>query len=130
MKKKVLSATREGWKSNTELGCDVKTILSSDTRMVTGKAYTGVLRRDREAEVEEYLCRDAHFTFTETMPQKDGRRNPHVFDGRYITATQREDGSLRLNFKELRTDEDFDVEHYALGVYNEICLALNGLVGK
>ena len=117
----------QGWHPNTELCVDLKTLLRSDRRMVVGKAYQGVLRRDEV--IDEFRCYE-QYTFTETMPQKDGRRNPHVFDGRYITATRREDGSLRLNFKELRTDEDFDVEHYALGVYNEICLALNGLVGK
>ena len=128
--KKVLSAAREGWKSNTELGCDVKTILSSDDRMLTNKDYLGVLRRDADAEIEEYRCRDAHYTFVETVPLTTGRRNPHVFDGTFITVTRQSDGKLRLNFKRLVVDADFCLERYALGVYNEICVALEGLVEK
>ena len=123
-------AEEYGWHPNTELSVDLKTLLRKDVRMVTGKEYQGVLRRDSEAEIEEFRCHDPHYTFVETVPQKDGKRNPHVFDGQYITVTRRGDGSLRLNFKELKTGPDFCLEHYALGVYNEICMALSGLVEK
>lgn len=135
MSKKITTTTppteynkEQGWHSNTDLGCDVKTILHSDVRMVTGKAYQGVLRRDADAVVDEFLCRDPLYTFVETLPRKDGKRNPHVFDGEFITVTRRDDGSLRLNFKELKTGPGFSLERYALGVYNEICMALAGLV--
>ena len=117
-----------GWHPNTELSVDLKTLLRKDVRMVTGKEYQGVLRRDSEAEVEEYRSFDPHFTFTETVPPTAAKRNPHIFDGKYITVTRRDDGSLRLNFKELKTGDDFNLESYALGVYNEICLALAGLI--
>ncbi|MCR5316283.1 MAG: hypothetical protein K6E52_10340 [Bacteroidaceae bacterium] len=43
--------------------------------------YQGVLRRDTDADVDEFLCRDAHYTFIETVPQKSCKRNPRVFDG-------------------------------------------------
>jgi len=119
---------KQGWHPNTELSVDLKTLLRKDVHMVTGKEYHGVLRRDAEAEVEEYRSFDPHFTFTETVPPTAAKRNPHIFDGKYITVTRRDDGSLRLNFKELKTGEDFDLERYALGVYNEICLALAGLI--
>ena len=118
----------QGWHPNTELSVDLKTLLRKDVRMVTGKAYQGVLRRDADAEVEEYRSFDPHYTFTETVPPTAAKRNPHIFDGKYITVTRRDDGSLRLNFKELKTGEDFNLERYALGVYNEICLALAGLI--
>ena len=39
-----------------------------------------------------------------------------------------DDGTLRLNFRPLKTDGHFSVERYALAVYNEICMALYGLV--
>lgn len=117
-----------GWHPNTELSVDLKTLLRSDERMRIGKGYTGVLRLDAEAEVEEYRSYDPHFTFTETVPPTAAKRNPHLFDGEYITVTRRDDGSLRLNFKELKTGEDFNPERYALGVYNEICMALAGLI--
>lgn len=126
----VFNNKEQSWHSNTDLGCDVKTILRNDARMVTGKTYHGCLRRDRDADIDEYRCRDAHFTFTEGAGPKAERRNPHVFDGKFITVTRRDDGSLRLNFKKLKTGGDFSLERYALGVYNEICMALGGLVGE
>jgi hypothetical protein len=51
-----------------------------------------------------------------------------VFKGQFITLTRREDGSLRANFRPLKIDKDFSVERFALGVYNELCMALGGLV--
>lgn len=118
----------DGWHANTDLGCNVKTFLRSDKRMQVGKNYPGVLRLDPEAEVDERLCQDPHYTFVETLPLTAGKRNPHVFDGKYITVTRRDDGSPRLNFKELKMGPGFRVERFALGVYNEICMALEGLV--
>ena len=115
----------QGWNNNTHLAVDLKTQLRSDRVAKVGKSYTGVLRRDEECEEFRY---DEHFTFVETVPPTAGKRNPHVFDGLYITVTRRDDGSLRLNFKELKVGADFSLERYALGVYNELCLALGGLV--
>ena len=118
----------DGWHTNTDLGCDVKTILRSDMRMKVGKEYQGVLKLDSDAVVDEFISRDPHYTFTETIRSTAGKRNPHVFDGQYITVTRRGDGSLRLNFKELKMGAGFKVERYALGVYNELCMALEGLI--
>ena len=118
----------EGWHLDTEFACDLKTILSSDTRMKTGREYRGVLKRDSDAVVDEFLYRDAHFTFIETLPPAACRRNPRLFDGKYVTLTRWNDGTIRLYFKKLRTDDDFTVDGYALAVCNEIRLALKGLV--
>ena len=119
---------KQGWHTNTELGCDVKTLLRSNVRMVVGKEYQGIFRLDSEGIADEFRCHDPHYTFVETVPQKGAKRNPHMFDGRYITVTRRDDGSLRLNFKELKVGADFNLERFALGVYNELCMALYGLV--
>ena len=115
----------QGWNPNTHLSVDLKTLLRSDSKMKTGKNYQGILRRDEICEEFRY---DEHFTFVETVPQTAGKRNPHVFDGQYITVTRRDDGSLRLNFKELPKGANFNLERFALGVYNELCLALGGLI--
>ena len=123
-----IKSNLNGWNPNTELSVDLKTMLRRDRRIMKGKEYHGVLRRDAEAEIEEFRCRDAHFTFVETMAQPAERRNPRIFEGQYISVTRRRDGSLRLNFKELKVGADFKLERYALGVYNEICLALAGLI--
>jgi len=114
---------------NTELGCDVKTILHSDRRMRTGKEYQGVFRLDSEAEVDEFLAHDPHYTFIETEPWTS-KRNPRVFRGRYITITRRDDGSLHPNFKPMKTDKTFNVERYAFEVYIELHKALEGLIEK
>ena len=120
----------QGWNRNTELAVDLKTILHSDRSMRTGKDYQGVLRRDSDAEIDDFRCRDAHYTFVETLPQSAGKRNPHVFVGKYITVTRRDDGSLRPNFKPIKVGRDFSVYRYALGVFNELMWALEDLVEK
>ena len=121
MKKKTM---KKVFNRNTHLGVNLKTMLRSENVMKTGKEYQGVLRRD--VECEEFRW-DEHFTFVETLPWNT-RRNPRVFNGKYISVTRRPDGTLRLNFKPLKIGDDFSLERYALGVYNELCIALGGLV--
>ena len=138
MSKKITTTTpptekynkEQGWHTNTDLGCEVKTLLRSDVRMKVGKEYQGVFRLDSEAIVDEFLCRDPHYTFVETVPLTAGKRNQHVYNGQFITVTRRDDGSLRLNFKELKMGAGFKVERLALGVFNEICVALEGLIER
>ena len=115
-----------GWHHNTHLGVNVKTVLNSDRIMRVGKDYQGVLKRD--VEIDEFRY-DEHYTFVETEPWSM-KRNPRVFNGQYISITRREDGSLRPNFKPLKMGDDFSLERYALGVYNELCIALGGLIEK
>ena len=112
---------------NTDYGCNVKTILRNDRRMRTGKDYLGVLRRDTEAEVDEFLSRDPHYTFVETDPWTS-KRNPRLFRGRYITITRRDDGTLRLNFRPMPVG--VKVDNYAFKVYLELRKALIGLIEK
>jgi hypothetical protein len=96
---------------------DVKTLLRTDRVTKVDKNYTGVLRRDGEE----------HYTFTEMLPWS-GKRNPRVFNGRYISITRRDNGMLRLNFKPINMGADFSIDSYALGVANELMWALEGLV--
>lgn len=112
---------------NTDYGCNVKTMLRNDRRMRTGKDYLGVLRRDTEAEVDEFLSRDPHYTFVETEPWTS-KRNPRLFRGRYITITRRDDGTLRLNFRPMPVG--VKVDNYAFKVYLELRKALIGLIEK
>ena len=109
---------------NTHLGVNVKTVLNNDRVMKTGKSYQGVLKRD--VEIDEFRY-DEHFTFVETLPWSM-KRNPRVYNGRYISVTRQDNGNLRPNFKPLKMGDDFSLERYALGVYNELCMALGGLV--
>ncbi len=99
-------------------------MLRSDRSMKQGKEYLGVLRRDAESEDFRF---DVHFTFTETQPTIE-KRNPRVFNGRYITVTRRDDGTYRPNFRPMPTGKDFNVDTYAIGVCDELRLALRGLI--
>jgi hypothetical protein len=115
--------------SSTDLAVDLKTILRSDRSMKTDKEYLGVLCRDSDAQIEDFRCRDAHYTFTEVVRMTAGKRNPHVFAGQYITVTRRDDGSLRPNFKPMpKLGANLSVDYYAFEVYRELRQALKGLV--
>lgn len=121
----IIEEMLQGWHNNTDLGCDVKTMLRSDMRMQTGKDYQGVLRLDSDAEIEDFRCRDAHYTFIETLPWRL-KRNPRVFNGKHISITRRDDGTLRLNFKTMPAG--MSVDNYTFEVYRELRGALKGLV--
>ena len=123
----IVSDMLKGWNRSTELAVDLKTILRSDRTMRTGKEYQGVLRRDQDACIEDFRCRDAHYTFVETEPWTM-KRNPRVFRGRYITITRRKNGTLRLNFRQLPAN--MSVERYAFQVFLELHKGLKGLVEK
>ena len=114
----IVSEKLQVWNRNTDLCMDVKTILRSDRVTKVGKDYLGVLTRDNN-----YLC-----TFIETLPPPPDKRNPQVYVGKHITITRRDDGTYRPNFRPMKVDANFSLERYALGVYNELCLALGGLV--
>ena len=126
---KVQNSNLEGWHRNTDFSVNLKTILYSDRKMKPCKDYQGVLRLDAEGTVEEFLSRDAHYTFVETLPWTS-KRNPRLFNGKYISITRRPDGSLRPNFKPLKVTKGFSVERYTFNVYLELHKALKGLVGN
>ena len=77
-----------------------------------------MLKRDEEC----------HYTFTETA--NTDKRNPRVFEGKCITVTRRDDGTLRPNFRPVTMGADFNAATYATDVANEILWALTSLLGK
>ena len=56
------------------------------------------------------------------------KRNPRLFNGKYISITRRPDGSLRPNFRPMKVGADFSVEKYAVGVANELLWGLESLI--
>lgn len=105
---------------NTELCVDLKTILLEDRRAEIGKNYNGVLKQDKED----------HFLFVE-MPPRKIKRNPHVFQGKYITITLGEDGTRRINFKLTEIPNDIFLNAvFATSVYQELLKGLDSLVEK
>lgn len=121
----------QGWHRNTELGVDVKTLLRSDKRLLLNKEYSGILRLDVEADIDEFSSHDAHMTFIEaTLTSSAGRRNVCIYEGRHITCTKRLNSTARLNFKSLKQDAYSDIDNFATEVANEIREALNCLIEK
>ena len=111
---------------NKELCIDVTTYLQSDRRMKAGKSYQGVLRRDVEADEYRY---NETMTFIETCSEKCVKRNPHIFEGKHITVTQRDNGTYGLNFRDVHIEEPgFSVTQFATAVANELLWALEGLI--
>jgi hypothetical protein len=119
----------QGWNVSTELGCDVKTILRSDKRMLVNKEYLGILKLDSDTEIEDFRYRDAHMKFVEaTISSSAGRRNVRLYEGQHITCTKRLNGTAHLNFKNLKQDVYSDIDNFAREVANEIREALKGFV--
>ncbi len=104
--------------NNTDLCVDLKTRLRHDSIAIIGKNYHGVLRHDKKC----------HYTFTEAS--NADKRNPRVFDGKYITVTRRDDGTLRPNFKPISTGRNFNAGKYASDVANELLWAFTSLLEK
>jgi hypothetical protein len=122
-------AEEQGWHANTELGCDVKTMLRNDKRMLVNKEYPGILRLDSEADIDEFRCRDPHMSFIEAvLTSSTGRRNVCIYEGKHITCTKRLNGTARLNFKSLKQDVYSDIDNFAIEVANEIREALKSFV--
>ena len=113
---------------DTHLCVDLKTILRHDRKMTVGKGYQGVLCLDSDTVIDDFLYRDPHYTFTETLPWTT-KRNPRIFRGKYISITRRDDGTLRLNFRPMpATGKGFSLERYVTGVAQELVMGLWGRV--
>ena len=110
----------KGWFRNTDLCVDVKTFLRHDRIAKIGKNYTGVLCHDK----------DDHYAFVETglTAANANIRNPHIFEGKYISVTRRlRDGHVRFNFKEVDFGVGFNPLSFAVGVMKEILKAFKCL---
>ena len=112
------NANIEGWHRNTEICVNVKTILRNDIFAKPDKTYAGLLTHDMED----------HYTFVETCSPSARKRNPQVFNGKFVTITRRSDGTYHPNFKPVNIGAGFNIRKYALGVCIEMTNALNGLI--
>lgn len=74
--------------------------------------------------------RNGDVFITETVTLPSPKRNPHLFVGKFITITRRDDGSLRLNFRPVDMKHDFCASEYASHVANELFWALTSLLEK
>ena len=103
---------------HTELSIDLKLLTLKPGRMAVGEYHDGMLMHDG----------DDHFTFIEdaTTGHKPAavKRNLHIFVGKYVTLTVRDDDTPRLNFKEVHWTPDFCIAEYAMAVEKEVKQAL------
>ena len=73
---------------------------------------------------------DDHYLFVETEQPASAacKRNPRLFDGKYISMTRcLKDGHVRFNFKEVKFGVGFNPLSFAVGVMREILKALRCL---
>jgi hypothetical protein len=105
---------------STDLCVDIKTLLRHDPLARFGKNYLGLLRHDN----------DYHYTFREIAPITSQKRNHRVYYGETITITQRDNGSLRLNFRPVSMGPDFNPATFASNVANELLWSLSSLLEK
>ena len=115
---RVINNNEKGWNRNTDCCVDVKTFLRSDRLTRIGKTYQGLLRLDHQY----------HYTFIETKGTKTQRRNPRIYEGRYLTVTCQADGTFRPNLRKVPVGSGFNIDDYAIAVCNELRAALTGLV--
>lgn len=101
---------------------DLQLNLLSDGFIEPNKDYRGLMRLTT-SDSDDDLC-DGELTFVETSLIGSVRRNVCRYNGEHITATQRPDGSPRLNFRTLKLNGDFNIERFAFEVANEIRRAL------
>ena len=113
---------------STYLAVNLKVKMFRDSHLKLGKDYIGILCHD--VPEDSIGGDDDHFTFIETYPMNVRKRNPHVYFGKYITITRRDDGTYRPNFKPLKMDADFSVDNYAIEVCEELREGLKGLIEK
>ena len=104
---------------HTELAVDLKLLTRKPGRMHVDEYLNGMITRDG----------DDHYCFIEKCSGLvTKRRNPHVFEGEFITITRRADGLLRLNFRAMPQGWQQDIDSYAYGVAWELRTALRDLV--
>ena len=114
-------------KKNILLCVDVLTYLQHDQLLKSGQEYLGIQRHD--VPNEGHLFDDGILTFKEIRTSSSTvRRNVCMFNGEHITCTKRLNGTVRLNFKNLKVDAEFNVDGYAREVANEIRKALKDFV--
>lgn len=112
---------------HTELGVDVKFLTYKPGRLPIGETLAGLVNRDS----------DTHITITESaatdlskVPQK---RNPKPYDGVFLSYTQHDDNTYRLNFKDFEIGPTLtmkELRKMANSIRKEIIYGYPGLVEK
>ena len=101
-------------KKNITLCIDLKTILQEDALLNPGKCYRGVLSRTSD---DQYLFEEA------VSSGRLARRNPKLFDGRYVSLVHMQNGKYQVHMRTIDASATLDRKHLAFLVYSELLTA-------
>ncbi|MBQ8225581.1 MAG: hypothetical protein IJZ86_09585 [Bacteroides sp.] len=100
-------------KKNVNLCIDLKTIMQKDAHLSEGQCYRGVLSRTGE---EQYLFEEE----THRPMDSRGRRNPKLYDGRYISLVHMQNGRYQVHMRTINASEVADLRDLAFSVHSEL----------
>ena len=96
---------------NTNLCINLKTIMQEDALLNPGQCYRGVLSRTDED----------HYLFEEAVNRSQhARRNPKLFDGKYISLVHMQNGKYQVHMRTIDTTTQLDRNALAFQVYHEL----------
>ena len=100
-------------KKNINLCIDLKTIMQEDALLNPGQCYRGVLSRTSE---DQYLFEEE----THKPIDRHGRRNPKLFDGRYVSLVHMQNGKYQVHMRTIDASATLDRKDLAFQVYSEL----------
>lgn len=103
-------------KSQIYLCVDLKA-MTHETFFRPQEARTGVLSMKDED----------HFVFYEAQSQTQ-KRNPRLWSGKTLNISQKPDGSLSVNFKNLRLDKDTNTNMLVASIFFDLLKAKKDLL--
>ena len=98
-------------KKNITLCIDLKTILQEDALLNPGKCYRGVLSRTSD---DQYLFEEA------VSSGRLARRNPKLFDGRYVSLVHMQNGKYQVHMRTIDASTAIDRKQLAFSIYSEL----------
>ena len=103
-------------KKNVNLCIDLKTIMQEDALLNPGKCYRGVLSLTDE---DTYLFEEE----VSKPVDRHGRRNPKLFDGRYVSLVHMQNGRYQVHMRTIDASSTLDRRDLAFQVYSELLTA-------
>lgn len=103
-------------KKNVNLCVDLKTIMQEDAHLAPGQCYRGILSR---TGTDQYL-------FEEAAPTRQHhRRNPKLFDGKFISMVHMQNGKYQVHMRTISTSTPLNPRDLASQVYTELLEAFH-----
>ena len=101
---------------NINLCVDLKTKMQEVTLLEVDKCYRGVLSR---TNVDQYLFEEA------AISGRTDRRNPKLFDGRYVSLVHMQNGKYQVHMRTIDASAALDRKALGQNVYSELLQAFN-----